>query len=223
MGGLLAASQVAAALSRTAGITCPPFPPPAPVIASLAPASARPPSFPPPPPLPTLRAAAPHPLPPSSPPSPLPPLSGHNGRGGIYIGGICSLPPPSPTIMEINVSKDEGLGLTREDRRQLRIRVGFAITTHVRSRKPFCSHPADPLYAAVVYLEGCVPRLAACDAGWGACALLSHGLRHRRRWKAGARSVTAATPVVPAGAAPADAAASSTASNGNAPAQATRE
>jgi len=67
--------------------------------------------------------------------------------------------------MEINVLNDEGLGLTREDRRLLRIRVGFAITTNVRSRQPLCSHPADRLYAAVVYLEGFVARLAACDAG----------------------------------------------------------
>jgi len=99
--------------------------------------------------------------------------------------------------MAINVFKHEGLGLTGEDRRLLRTRVGFAINKILRSRKPFCSHPADRLRAAVVYLEGCVPRLAACDAGWGACALLSRGLRHRRPRKAGARSVTAVTPVVP--------------------------
>jgi len=105
----------------------------------------------------------------------------------------------------------------------LRTKVGFAIDKILRSRKPFCSNPADRLHAAVVYLEGCVPRLAACDAGWGAFALLSRGLRHRRSRKAGARTVTAATPVVLAAAAPADAAASSTARNGDAPAQATRE
>ena len=125
--------------------------------------------------------------------------------------------------MTINEFTQEGLGLTADLRRLLRTRVGYAIDKTFRSRKPSSSHPADRLHAAVIYLEGCVPRLAACDVGWGACALLSRGLHHRRPRTAGTRTVAASTPVVPAAAAPADAAASSTASNGDAPAQATRE
>jgi len=123
----------------------------------------------------------------------------------------------------LNVFTHEGLELTADHRRLLQTRVGFAIDEILRSRKPLCSHPADRLHAGVIYLEGCVPRLAACDAGWRACALLSRGLHHRRPRTAGTRTVAASTPVVPAAAAPADAAASSTASNGDAPAQATRE
>jgi len=125
--------------------------------------------------------------------------------------------------MTINVFTHKGLGLTEDHRRLLQNRVGFVIDKILRSRKPFCSHPADRLHAAVIYLEDCVPRLAACDAGWGSCALLSRNLRHRWPRKAGARTVTASTPVVPAAAASADAAASSTASNCDASAQATRE
>jgi len=68
-----------------------------------------------------------------------------------------------------------------------------------------------------------VPRLAVCDAGWGACALLSRGLRHRRPPKARARTVTAATPMPLAVNAPADGATASTANDGDTPAQATQE
>ena len=57
--------------------------------------------------------------------------------------------------------------------------VAFAIAKILWSSKPFCSHAADKLKAAVIYLEEREPRLAVCECAWGACALLSRNIRHR--------------------------------------------
>jgi len=111
-----------------------------------------------------------------------------NGWGGLHLGGNRQLLPPTPTILNINVFKDERLGLTDADRRCLRTRVAFAIDKILKSTGPFCSHPREKLCIAVAYLEDCVPRLAVCDSSWGACEVLSRTLRSRqpRRLRAAA-------------------------------------
>jgi len=83
------------------------------------------------------------------------------GGGGIYFGGDRPLAAHKPSILKIDVFMDDRLGLSSADRRRLRPCVAFAIEHIVRSFKPFFSHPADKLRAAICYLEAREPRLAA--------------------------------------------------------------
>ncbi|KAK1868621.1 hypothetical protein I4F81_011106 [Pyropia yezoensis] len=182
--GLMAAAQIAAALAdpRAVGL---------PLVAGV-PAGAPPPPPPPPPP-----DALP-PVPPEGPTPPLaapgaprpPPAAGRDagpsarrrtsGRGGIFLGGDRPLDHPGRPLQKINVFKRQELQLTRADGRMVRTRVAFAIHQILRCTVPFCSHPEDRLRGAVEYLEGCLPRFALCESSWGACAVLSRGLRHRQ-------------------------------------------
>lgn len=120
-----------------------------------------------------------------------------SGRGGLFFPGNRPLPPPPVPIQKVNVSKDKDLKLTVSDRRRLRTGVAFAINQILRSTASFCTHPEDRQRAAVLYLEDRVPRLALCESAWGACAVLSRGLRHQRiqarRKTAGSGAVVAAT------------------------------
>lgn len=139
-----------------------------------------------------------------------------SGRGGIFLGGDRPLDLPGRPLQKINVFKRHELQLTRSDARKVRTGVAFAIHKILRSTVPFCSHPEDRLRAAVEYLEGRLPRFALCESSWGACAVLSRGLRHRQlqqrrrsSCRASAAAVaaadgTAAAPVAPAAAAPED-------------------
>lgn len=117
--------------------------------------------------------------------------------GGCFFAGDRPVPPSQVPIQKINVFKDEDLQLTARDHRRLRTGVAFAINQVLQATASFCTHPEDRQRTAVVYLEDRVPRLAMCESAWGACAILSRGLRHRRiqqrRKMAGSAAVVAAT------------------------------
>ncbi|OSX71917.1 hypothetical protein BU14_0490s0015 [Porphyra umbilicalis] len=103
-----------------------------------------------------------------------------SGRGGVYLDDVRAVEAPTPVIAKINVLKDGDLGLGEADRMRLRRYVAFATKHILGSTKPFCSHEDDNQRRAVAYLEEREPRLAVCVSSWGACALLSRGLQHRR-------------------------------------------
>lgn len=100
-------------------------------------------------------------------------------------------------IQKINVFTNKDLELTVRDRRRLRTGVAFAINQILRSTASFCTHREDRQRTAVVYLDERVPRLAMCESAWGAFAVLSRGLRHRRNQQrcktAGSAAEVAAT------------------------------
>jgi len=156
-----------------------------------------------------------------------------SGRGRNFVGGDRPLPPPKEAIQKINIYKHDQLQLKDGDCRRLRRRLAFAIDKILGSTAPFCSHPEEQLRAAVDYLEDCVPRLALCESAWGACAVLSHGLRDRKprptRVRSGAATADpteagpAAAPVGPAAIVAAPAAAASAGVDGGNTMAATRE
>lgn len=212
MDGLLAASQAAAALAAEgAGGQYPPSGQAPASPARIVPASPVPPPTAPAPLPPVVPSPAP-----SQPPSRLlataapngeprgsgggagPSAGRHtSGRGGLFFARDRPLPPPDVPIQKINVFTNKDLELTVKDRRRLRTGVAFAINQILRSTAYFCTRHEDRQRTAVVYHEERVPRLAMCESVWGACAVLSRGLRHRRnrqrRKTAGSAAEIAAT------------------------------
>jgi len=106
---------------------------------------------------------------------------------------------PRPVIAKINVLKEGDLGLGEADRVRLRRYVAFAIQHILGSTESFFSHEDDKQRRAVAYLEEREPRLAVCVSSWGACALLSRGLQHRRPRRRGTVAVAASGAVSPEG------------------------
>ena len=212
--------------------SAPPLPAPSP---DAAPPSVAPPPPPPVgPPPPSSTSPRPTERPPAARGNPGPSACRHtSGRGGLFLGGDRPLPPPTDTIQKINVYKDDNLKLTEGDCRRLRRRLAFAISKILGSVAPFCTHPEDRLRAAVEYLEDCVPRLALCESSWGACAVLSRGLRDRKPRRPRVSSGVAATaataaapavpPVIPAAVVAASAATASAGDGGGTAMEATRQ
>lgn len=113
--------------------------------------------------------------------------------------------PEGATIAKISLFKKRLLGFTADDDgKKMRKYVAFAINNILGSTVPFCRQDGDKLRGAVIYLEEREPRLAVCGFSWGACALLSRGLMHRRprrprRVRARARDGAASTAAVNGG------------------------
>jgi len=59
--------------------------------------------------------------------------------------------------------------------------VRFAVTKILDPDESLCRQDPVALRGAVDYLERREPRLAVCESGWGACALLSRSLAYRRQ------------------------------------------
>jgi len=111
-------------------------------------------------------------------------------RGGLFLAvdkyaNERSVPPPKKTIAKNNVLANDTLGYVATDGPRVRRVVASAISMFLPRVVPLCAQQLDRIVAAIEFVEHREPRLRCCVGSWGACALLSRGLKNR---KPGARA-----------------------------------
>jgi len=121
------------------------------------------------------------------------------------------------------VFNDGDLGISEDGHKRIRRSICFAIKHILGSTAPFCEHDEDKLRRAVLFLEEREPRLAVCELGWGACALLSRALSDRRPRQPRRRRVVAVADAGASSTATDDGTATNAGDGDAPPAQATEE
>ena len=111
-------------------------------------------------------------------------------RGGLLLSvnkyaNERSVPAPTKNIAKNNVLSNDTLEYVATDGPRVRRVVASAISMFLPRVVLLCNQQLDKIVAAIEFVEHREPRLRCCVGSWGACALLSRGLKNR---KPGARA-----------------------------------
>lgn len=110
------------------------------------------------------------------------PPEGHrrtSGRGRV-LGESRPVPPPKESIAKITVFKDGDLGITKDSHTRIKQGINVPIKNMLGIAASFFHQTEAQLRDALLHIEGWELRLALCESGWGASALLSRELSDPR-------------------------------------------